>query len=231
MHTAESTCYGERGATAEDIVDAATATGLDAIAITDHNTTAALDKVRSAARRRDLFVFPGVEISTSAGHVLGIFDLDTAASVIDGVLERLGIAPDGRGDGTRTANGGMDRAFQTIVEAGGIAVAAHVDRWPSGLFHASASLRDRLRLLNSEYLSALEITVPSNRHLWNAGQIPDFSRKLACVQGSDAHAPHEIGRRRVHIAMITVSLASLREAFANCSTAIVFPDQQRLDCS
>jgi PHP family Zn ribbon phosphoesterase len=224
VHTPESTCYSEPAATPEYTVDAAVAAGLDAIAVTDHNSTAALDRVRLAAGKRGLFVFPGMEVSTASGHVLGIFDLDTAADAIADVLEWLGIPHEARGDGTRIANVGMDEVFRAIGNAGGLAIAAHVDRWPSGLLHSCASLTDRVRLLSSEYLSALEITVPGNKHLWNTGQVAHIPRKLACVQGSDAHAPAEIGRRRVLVTMAQVNLASLREALAHNDTSIVFPD-------
>ncbi len=224
VHTPASNCYSEPATTAECIVDAAVAAGLDAIAVTDHNSTAALDSVRLAAGKRGLFVFPGMEVSTTSGHVLGIFDLDTGARVIDDVLERLGISRDARGDGTRIANAGMEEVFQAIAYAGGMAIAAHIDRWPSGLLHSSASLNDRVRLLNSEHLSAVEITVPGNKYLWNAGQVAHTAKKLACVQGSDAHAPAEIGRRRVLVTTGEVSLACLREAFVRNDTGVVFPD-------
>ena len=224
VHTPVSTCYSEPQATSDCIVDAAVGAGLDAIAITDHNSAAAVDRVRSVAHLRGLFVFPGMEVSTASGHVLGIFDLNAATAVLEGVFERLGIPPDARGDGTRTANAGLDEVFRTITDAGGLAVAAHIDRWPSGLLHSVASLTDRVRILSSEYLSALEITVPGNKHLWNTGQVTYSPRKLACVQGSDAHAPAEIGRRRVLVTIGEASLASLREALALNNTSIVFPD-------
>jgi PHP family Zn ribbon phosphoesterase len=226
VHTPESTCYSEPVVTPEQIVDAAIAVGLEALAITDHNTTAAIDKIRSAADRRGLFIFPGAEISTAWGHVLGIFDLDTPATWIDGMLEKLGIPGGGRGDGTQLAPVGMEQVVHEIANAGGLAIAAHVDRWPSGLLHANASLKDKLRLLNSQDLSALEITVPGNKQLWNAGQVRTYPTKLACVQGSDAHATGEIGRRRVHVTMEKLGLAGMREALAHHENRIMFPDQR-----
>ena len=111
VHTPVSTCYSEPEATSDCIVDAALAAGLDVIAITDHNSAAAVDKVRSVAHLRGLFVFPGMEVSTASGHVLGIFDLNTATAVLEGVLERLGISPDVRGDGTRVAKQAWTKSF------------------------------------------------------------------------------------------------------------------------
>jgi len=224
VHTPQSTCYRDKEATAESIVDAAIGAGLDIMAITDHNTTAAIDKVRSVASERGLLVFPGVEVSTASGHVLALFDISATNTAVDGMLERIGIARDAAGDGGRLAKCQMDEVFRAISDAGGLAIAAHVDRWPTGVLHANASLGDKVRLLSSEYLSAVEITIPGDRSLWNTGRIPNVSTKLACVQSSDAHAPSEIGRRRVLITMSEVSLEGMREALSNDGTAIVFPD-------
>jgi hypothetical protein len=224
VHTALSACYREKGATAERIVDAAIEAGLDAVAITDHNTTAAIDQVKRAAGNRGLVVFPGVEVSTAWGHVLAIFDADAANKAVDGMLERIGITRDAGGDGGRLSKCRMDEVFRAISEAGGLAIAAHVDRWPTGVLHAGASVGDRVRLLSCEYLSAVEITIPGDRSLWNDGRIPNISTKLACVQSSDAHAPHEIGRRRVVMKMGKASLDGIRDALSNYTTAVVFPD-------
>ena len=53
----------------------------------------------------------------------------------------------------------------------------------------------------------------------------DFPRKHACIQGSDAHEPDEIGRRPVYIKMEQVNLEALRSAFRNYETKIIFPDE------
>jgi hypothetical protein len=225
VHTPQSTCYADSGTTPEQIVEAALAAGLDAIAITDHNTAAAVDRVRQVGSRCGLLVFPGIELSTRWGHVLGIFSPDTETSLIEGIVARFGIRREWRGDAAQIATTGIEEILWTIAGAGGLAIPAHIDRWPSGLLHANVPLRDRVRLLSSEYMNAVEITVPVNRPLWNAGQVPNYPGKLACVQSSDAHAPGEIGRRRVDIVIKTPGLASLREALSDFENKVVFPDR------
>ena len=226
VHTPESTCYSVPGTTTERIVEAALTAGLRAIAITDHNTAAAVDRVRQVGSRLGLMVFPGIELSTQWGHVLGIFESDTEISLIENMIERFGIRSGGRGDATHIAGAGMDEILRTVNDTGGLAIPAHIDRWPSGLLHANVPLKDRIRLLSSEYVNAVEITIPFNRSLWNKGQVPNYPRKSACIQSSDAHAPGEIGRRRVDIAMEKVSLASLREALSDYENKIIFSDSQ-----
>jgi hypothetical protein len=223
VHTPKSTCYRDKGASAESIVNAAIEAGLDAIAITDHNTTAGIEEVKCFADKRGLVVFPGVEVSTSWGHVLAIFDGDAAIAAADGVLERIGITPDAVGNGGSLASPRMDEIFRAISDAGGLAIAAHVDRWPTGVMHSTATVADKARLLGSEYLSAVEITVPGDKGLWNEGRIPNICTKLACIQSSDAHAPNEIGRRRVLMTVSEASLDGIRDALSNYRTAVVFP--------
>lgn len=58
-----------------ELVQAAVAGGLDAIALTDHDTAAGVEEARSAAEGLPLRVIPGIEVSTRVGeheyHVLG----------------------------------------------------------------------------------------------------------------------------------------------------------------
>ena len=75
--------------------------GLDVVAITDHNTTAALRKAMNMASHLDIIIIPGVEISTPQGDliVLGFNDdLPTrgnAAEIVDEVSDKgyVTIAP------------------------------------------------------------------------------------------------------------------------------------------
>lgn len=224
VHTPKSICYRDKRATAESIVDAAVAAGLDVIAITDHNTTAAVQELKYVAAERELVVFPGAEISTAWGHVLAIFDVQAANETVNSMLEEIGVTHDAAGDGGRLAGKQMDDVLRAISDAGGLAIAAHVDRWPTGVLHSNASVADKARLLSGEHLSAVEITIPGDRSLWNDGRIPNISTKLACIQSSDAHSPNEIGRRRVLMAMSEANLDGVREALCNYSAAVTFPD-------
>ena len=67
-----------KNATPQNVVNAALNKGLDIIAVTDHNTVDWCEKVRAAAAGTPLTVFPGVEVSTRQGHLLALFDIDTA---------------------------------------------------------------------------------------------------------------------------------------------------------
>lgn len=143
--------YG--GDSPEDVVQAALSAGLDAIAITDHNTTAWCEAVAAAGTECGVMVLPGVEISTSEGHLLAIFEIGTPAQEINDVLVRLGIKTADHGKLNISAEVGFERAAQEVTEAGGLAIAAHIDR-TKGLLKLPVQTHVN-RLLALETLAAL----------------------------------------------------------------------------
>ena len=177
VHTPRSTCYSEKGVTPQQIVDRAIEAGLDAIAVTDHNTVAAVDEVRSAAQEKGLVVFPGVEVTTPEGHVLALFDCGEPVPRLEDFLAYVGVAKEWCGDGHFAVETPMDEVFRRIAERGGIAIAAHIERWPSGLLEANRPAKVKAAIHASPYLSALEITIPSDKARWNEGQVRGYPVK------------------------------------------------------
>ncbi|MFC2041333.1 PHP domain-containing protein [Chloroflexota bacterium] len=225
VHTPKSLCYSDSSTTLEQIVDTALASSLDTVGITDHNTVEAIDNIREIAAEKGLFVFPGIELSVKGGHVLAIFELNTPVERLEDFLDYVGVAREGRGDAATTAEDGIEEVLAKIDEQGGIAIAAHIERWPSGFLQTNEPRRIKVRIHNNKHLSALEITIPQNKSLWNAGKVRGYPKKYACIQGSDAHALDQIGRRPVYIKMEQVSLENLRLAFLDYESRIVFPDE------
>ena len=129
VHTPASVDMHEnwKTATAADVVKIAIDKGLDAIAITDHNTAAWCDAVCDAAIGTDLTVFPGVEISTHQGHVLAIFDGSVNASQIEDLLIDVGIPRNDFGSLNVATAQGIVEVSSAIASVGGVAVAAHAD--------------------------------------------------------------------------------------------------------
>ena len=224
IHTPESVCYSDPSVTPGQIVDAALAAGLEVIAVTDHNTVEAVDEVRQIGAKKGLSVFPGIELTTRGGHIFAIFELDTPVNRLRSFLDCVGIAREGWGDAATRADGETEEVFRTIEEWGGLIIAAHIERWPSGFLKTNEPRRVKMKIHSSNYLSALEITVPRDRSAWNAGRVRNYPGKHACIQGSDAHDLDEIGRRPVHIRMERVGLEALRSAFLDYEARILFPD-------
>ncbi len=76
----------------ETLVEQAASLGLQALALTDHDTTAGLDTAWTMARQRGLAFIPGLELSTDWGggecHILGYW-LNYRAPALDEWLERF----------------------------------------------------------------------------------------------------------------------------------------------
>jgi PHP family Zn ribbon phosphoesterase len=225
IHTPESKCYSDLLTTPQQIVDASLAAGLDAIAITDHNTFKGVDAVSKLGQGKGLVVFPGIELSTEHGHFLALFDPETSTSQLDDFLDYVGGSEAGRGDGTVPVSDGIKDVLRKIDERGGIAIAAHIERWPTGFLQTTKSRRSKMRIHGNEYLTALEITQPQSKGLWNTGQVRDYPKRYACIQGSDAHALDEIGRRPTYMKLPSLDLRGLRLAFNDYESRIRFPEE------
>lgn len=205
--------YG--ASTPEEIVAAAVAAKLDAIAITDHNTVDWCERVALAAVGHPLVVMPGAEISTSEGHLLAVWEEGTPVPQIEEVLVMLGLGHAKRGKLDIAAQGGIVETARIIAESGGVAIAAHADR-DKGLLKISVKARVRDTLLDPA-LSAVEIVDPAT-----ATQIQNQVgnvRELACVRGSDtmlsgqsSHVLAGIGSRRTWIKASRPDLRGLRHA-------------------
>ena len=90
IHTALSPC-GDGDMTPNNIVNMATLKGLDAIAITDHNTCGNAESCMKCAEGSNLIVIPGMEVETSEDcHIVCLFpDLASARSMAEKVRDAL----------------------------------------------------------------------------------------------------------------------------------------------
>ncbi|MFC2070374.1 PHP domain-containing protein [Chloroflexota bacterium] len=224
IHTPASLCYNDKSVTPEQIVNAALAGGLDVIAITDHNTFDAVENIRDIAQKKGLCVFPGIELSTKGGHFTALFEIDSTLNELIATLELLQPERNSWGDGTAILEGNTEEIIKQIALRGGIAIAAHIERWPSGFLESGETSRVKMNIHASPYLSALEITIPQDRISWNNGKMLNYPKKYACIQGSDAHNLDEIGRRPVYIKMESCNLEALKSAFQDYEDRIAFPD-------
>ncbi|MFC1905219.1 TrlF family AAA-like ATPase [Chloroflexota bacterium] len=220
IHTPASLDIGEESkkASPKDLVDIALSKQLDAIAITDHNSAYWCDKVSEAAKLTKLKVFPGVEISTHQGHMLGIFDINTPASKIEDLLIKAGIKREHFGKTEITAELGVVDICNLIEKYGGVAIAAHVDR-PLGFIATISVGAERKRAYNAENLRALEITDASLRDKYQRGISLDYETKIACIQSSDCwdrqrncHEFNSIATRYSLLKMDEPSLSGLKLA-------------------
>jgi len=108
----------------EQVVEGALAGGLDVIALTDHDTTAGVDRAVQAASGKRLHVVPGTELSSTIDgheiHILGFF-IDPSAPPL---LKHHARALDLRRDRmermvARLTDDGLDIGMEAVTEAAG----------------------------------------------------------------------------------------------------------------
>ena len=234
VHTPASNDFRDRTVTADQIVDRAIDEGLEAIAITDHNSGEWIDKIKSAAAQKGLVVFPGVEISCDGGerglHVIALFDVEKDSVHVSHLLARLDIPPDRQGNTDALAKGTLADVISIIQseEWQGVAIPAHVNS-SKGLL-ADFKGEQRKRIINDVRLLAVEARCFRNENLKSkrrraidifGGDHPDYPRKLAVYQASDnptgtpqgGHGLSGIGSCCAHFKMEDINLESLIQCF------------------
>ena len=201
---------------------------VDCVAVTDHNGGAWIDRLKSAyesmraappAAFRELFLFPGVELSINGGfHLLAIFDPSTSTSDIDTLLGRVDYG------GTKGDSDGVTRrsaidVVDAVLQSGGLPIPAHADK-AKGLLELkdSGSAASKLdantvrQLCDSKKILAVEVI--------DAGVAkPAVYLESGCrwteVIGSDSHTfqePNAPGSRFTWVKMAKPSREGLRLA-------------------
>jgi hypothetical protein len=206
VHTCLSPC-GELDMHPSAIVREAAEAGLDGVVICDHHAADNVAAVGRAARAAGCAAVPGMEITTEEEvHVVALLPDAAAAGALQARVEAalpgrndpdlfgLQVIADERAGvlgfnpallaGATTWT--LTRAVGEIHRAGGLAVAAHVDRERFGMAGQLGFVPPDLAL------DAIEISAAS---AYDAGRrrFADPLR-LPAVTGSDAHAPGQIGR-------------------------------------
>lgn len=222
-HTPKSTDYGrgdemEKSISCEDWLLEYMRKKIDCIAITDHNTGAWIDELKKAYAEmkknqiegfRELYIFPGVEISVQGGvHLLAIQDINTSTEDVTkliGNCKYQGSSGDSNGVTTES----LESVIELIVKCGGIAIPAHVDKG-AGLFEkfSGPTLEQALKN-NRDNLLAIEL-------IDKAYNLPETYKQsnlsLAKIVGSDSHKQSEIGTNFTWVKMSSPSLDALKLA-------------------
>lgn len=211
------------------IVDKAVKAGLDAIALTDHNSLRQLRETARYGATRGLKVFIGVEITTrEEAHCVAILpDMDAAdalQTVIDEHIIKQQNNPEKLGDqvwvdADEQIEGeiewylnaplalSVDAIAREVKHLNGLFVPAHVDR-------PSYSLIGQLGFIDPDLpVDALEFN-----SLERFTKITDkggkYLRKYSAYSASDAHFPHLIGTNPSWLYGEELSFGELRRALA-----------------
>ena len=207
-------------------VKAMRSAGLDAVAVTDHNTASGIPKLKEAAKglRAAPALFPGVELTASDGvHVLLLLDPGCTRQHIEDLLSRVKIPVDQRGKPTSRSL----LSIEEILNACGddaLIVGAHVNG-PNGLLNHEGL--QRIAVLGHPNLIAVEVN--PNRTVdksWLDGSRPEIGRRLSQVWGSDGHTYDSLGQRFTWVKMTRPDLEGLSLAFSDGPTSLQPADQE-----
>ena len=254
LHTPVSSDYQVPHTTFLDILRAAESRGLDIIAFTDHNSVAGYDRMQEEIAqlellerlnrlhaderrkleeyrrlRRKVLLLPGFEFTATFGfHILGIFPETKSVREIEHILLSLNVPADKLDQGSSEVGATSDvlAAYRAIDEAGGIAIAAHVNS-SHGVAMRGLGFGGQTKIAYTQdaHLVALEVTDLEQKGKRTTaaffnGTKPEYPRRMHCIQGSDAHRiardPKNaknlgVGERVTELLLDEVSFDALRD--------------------
>lgn len=158
------------------------------------------DEIRRLGEYRRLLekilVLPGFEFTATFGfHILGIFPSQTPIRKLEHILMTLNVPIEALDEGSSNVGASADvlTAYRTIHEGGGLAIAAHVNS-THGVAMKGLDFGGQTRIAYTQdpFLHALEVTDLDKRGRYSTarffdGTKPGYSRRMRCIQGSDAH--------------------------------------------
>ncbi len=211
-------------------------TGIDCVAITDHNSGEWIDKLKIAlaameavepkpAGYRKLYLFPGVEISASGNtHILALFDISADTKKIQALLGAVGFPSDQFGTSDAVTEKSVELVINEIHKAGGIAIPAHIDK-ASGLF-VNQSGNTLKQTLAVEGLLAIELIEKAfaKPDVYNQSKL-----RLAEVIGTDSHVAAQVGTNFTWVKMGEPSLDALKLALHDREDGVIRKDEITVD--
>ncbi|HET7089321.1 MAG TPA: transcriptional regulator, partial [Anaerolineae bacterium] len=262
LHTPASSDYQVTGVSNLDILRAAAARSLDIIAFTDHNSIAGyarmlaeieelellerLKRLHADERQRldeyrrlrqKVLALPGFEFTATLGfHILGIFPETKSVREIEHILLDLNVPAEKLDQGSSEVGATVDvlTAYRIIDEAGGLAIAAHVNS-SHGVAMRGLGFGGQTKIAYTQdsHLMALEVTDLEQKSKRTTaaffnGTKPEYPRRMHCIQGSDAHRltsdpknPKNlgVGERVTELLLDDVSFDALHELFRSTDFA------------
>ena len=216
---------GDAQSYAEKIVTKAAELDVAAIAVTDHNSVTGVQAFREFAKRFDITIFRGFELSSKEGiHVLCIYPPDTDETQLGRFLGEFGIRD------TRPSSGLSSCSFEDVLQMvqaqHGITIAAHATT-DGGLLKVLSG-QPRIGAWRNPDLLAIQIPgavedltqatraiVENKNSDYRRAHPVDEHLAMAVVNAKDVAKPEDLDDRSATcwIKMSEVSIEGLRQAF------------------
>lgn len=199
--------------------------GIDCVAVTDHNSGAWIDTLKTALAAmeisqpvgyRKLYLFPGVEISASGNiHILALFDPNAGNAEIQALLGAVKFPVQQIGTTDAVSPESVENIINEIHSAGAIAIPAHVDE-ACGLFGLTGFTLTQA--INTEGLLAIEVVdkTKDKPELYKQSKL-----QLAEVIGTDSHIAAQVGTNYTWVKMGEPSLDALKLALHDKEDGII----------
>lgn len=243
VHTPASDDYSDKNATPSDIVNAAIAAKLSAIAITDHQTGDGIDSIKDAAKDLPLVIFPGAELMVTGGesgiHVICLFDVANNSDHVKQFLSTLKVY-DKNGKKTLCTELSVGQVSDALYEYDktAILVLAHCHSSKGvlgdmkGETRTAIFERPRPALLGAE-TSEQNFTDEDKKtkgkrvvDLLNGEDKNYGFRRLGVYQSSDAHCPSDIGRAFTYFKVDSdITIEDVRQCLIDRDTRIRQPHE------
>ena len=213
-----------------EIVKRALASGMEGIAITDHQSARNAPAIAECAKRCGLKCLYGLEVCTSEEvHTLALFDMvEQAMAMTEWVYAAMPKRvndPDVFGDQPvvtwdddivdmewRILALGCRRSVQEVAEKchglGGVYIAAHIDR-------SSFSVYSQFGRIPEGCFDAVEFSRTADESVW----MPK-AQGYAVIRSSDAHNLDDVAKVWTEADLSDFSVAGLKASFAAKATAI-----------
>jgi len=225
IHTCLSPCT-ELDMSPKGILTAAKKKEIDIIGICDHNSSENSLAVMNAAKKMNINIFPGMEVtSLEEVHVLALFDeIENALKLQEHVYANLPGENDEDafgmqvivnekeevlGHNNKLLIGAttipLEKIIKTIHSLDGIAIASHIDRASFSIIAQLGFIPDNLEL------DALEISPAITRE--EAKKRYSDNYPITC--SSDAHYPDDIGKAFTSFLLKNATLTEVKKALKN----------------
>jgi len=225
IHTCLSPC-AELDMSPKGILTAAKKKELDIIGICDHNSSENSLAVMNAARKMNISVFPGMEVTSQEEvHVLALFDeIENSLKLQKFVYKNLPGENDEKAFGMQVVVNEkeevlgfnnklligattipLEEVIRLIHSFSGIAIASHIDRESFSIIGQLGFIPDNLELDALEISPNITFKEARKRY---ANHYP-----ITC--SSDAHFPDDIGKRFTSFLLEDSTLAEIKKALKN----------------
>lgn len=213
IHSALSPC-GDKDMTPNNIVNMAAISGLNAIAISDHNTVGNVRAAQEVGKECGITVIPGMEVETAEEvHILTLYpDVESAEFVAKEIYKTL---PDIKNrpeifgeqifmDSSDEITGyeekllispsqlSLNELFDLVMSVSGLFIPAHVDRHSYSILTNLGFIPEELDIKNIEIskgVTDIEAYLDSRKDL----------KKYNIFTNSDAHYLGDISERRAYV--------------------------------